>query len=56
MLYPRIFDNMDGIRIEIPIADGITINFTMDDKEAQDMVDIIQNKLNARKYLDDYNN
>lgn len=51
VLYPRIFDTGGGIRIEIPVSDGVFINMEMADREAQDMVDIIQNKLNARLYL-----
>jgi hypothetical protein len=45
---PIIYDEGDGIRVEIPIQDGIFINISMDDDAAQEMIDIIQNKLNAR--------
>jgi len=48
---PKIFDLEEGIRIEINICGGHGIYFDMDDKVAQQMVDIIQNKLNARDFV-----
>jgi len=45
---PKIFDLGDGIRIELDICGGHGIYFDMDDDVAQEMINIIQNKLNAR--------
>jgi len=47
-MIPEIFDEGDGISIELPIFDGTSIKLYMDDSTAQDMINIIQNKLNAR--------
>lgn len=45
-----VFDNPEQheIVIEIPLADGIAISVCMDDTTAQEMITIVQNKLNAR--------
>ena len=45
---PEIFDEGDGISLQLPISDGICIKLYMDDQTAQEFVNIIQNKLNAR--------
>ena len=43
------WDEGDGISLEIPLYDaGASIKLYLTDKAAQDMIDIIQNKLNAR--------
>ena len=47
-VFPSVYDTGDGIRLEIPVADGIGMYFDMGDEEAQQLVNIIQNKLNAR--------
>jgi len=48
MFQPEIEDTGDGIRLVLPILDGVCITLEMDDAQAQDMINIIQNKLNAR--------
>ena len=45
---PIIYDEGDGISIEFPINEGTTIKMYMEDVAAQQMINIIQNKLNAR--------
>ena len=45
---PSVYDTGDGIRIELPVADGIGIYCDMSDEDAQQFINIIQNKLNAR--------
>lgn len=47
-MIPEIYDEGDGISLELPIMCGAAIKLYMDDKTAQKMIDIIQNKLNAR--------
>jgi len=47
-MIPLIYDEGDGISIELPIFDGASIKLYLDDGVAQDMIDIIQNKLNGR--------
>jgi len=47
-MIPNIFDDESGIRIEFDFENGMTINCYMDDDTAQEMINIIQNKLNAR--------
>jgi len=45
-----IYDNLEekGIDIEFDFLNGMSIKIFMDDKEAQEMINIIQNKLNSR--------
>lgn len=43
-----VFDDGEGIVVEIPIAEGITLSMFMDDEVAQQMVNLVQNKLNGR--------
>jgi len=45
---PAIYDEGDGISLELPIFCGASIKLYLDDETAQEMVNIIQNKLNAR--------
>jgi hypothetical protein len=45
---PEIYDEGDGISLELPFEAGFSIKVYMDDNTAQEMVNIIQNKLNAR--------
>ncbi len=50
-MIPIIYDNVDnkGIDLEFDLENGMSIKVFMDDDSAQDMVNIIQNKLNARR-------
>lgn len=43
-----VYDADGGISLEIEVANGISIMIYMEDKTAQEMIDIVQNKLNAR--------
>lgn len=43
-----IHDDDDGITLEIFVAPGVGITVSMEDDVAQEMIDIMQNKLNAR--------
>jgi len=44
-----IFDDEEGIILEIPmLGTGTAMRFYITDEVAQDMINIIQNKLNAR--------
>lgn len=46
---PAVFDNpAGGIILELPISNGVSLTIYMGDDIAQGMVDILQNKLNAR--------
>lgn len=45
---PIIYDEDDGISIELPFGHGYSFKIYMEDTAAQEMVNIIQNKLNAR--------
>ena len=47
-MIPTIYDNVDGICLVFPIEKGVSLTVQMDDKAAQEMINIIQNKLNAR--------
>ena len=46
-MIPKIYDEKDGISLEFPI-DGLSLKIYMEDEAAQEMINIIQNKLNAR--------
>jgi len=48
---PIIFDNPqeEGVDLEFDLENGMSIKIFMDDELAQDFINIIQNKLNARK-------
>lgn len=43
-----VFDDKDGIILQIDFENGLAIGLKMDDEAAQELVEIIQNKLNAR--------
>lgn len=45
---PEIYDDKDGIMIQFPLESGLLLGVVMSDEAAQEMVNIIQNKLNAR--------
>lgn len=49
-MIPIVYDNPEeeGIDLEFDLESGLSIKVFMTDQAAQDMVDIIQNKLNAR--------
>jgi len=47
-MIPAIYDLNDGIRLTLHLENGISVNFDMDDETAKEMINIIQNKLNAR--------
>lgn len=44
----EIFDDKDGILIQFDMETGLALGVKMSDEQAQDMINIIQNKLNAR--------
>ena len=50
-MIPTIHDNPKekGIEMMFDLENGMGIIIFMEDKAAQDMIDIIQNKLNARQ-------
>ena len=47
-MIPIIFDDMDGILIQFPLESGLLLGVVLSDEASQQMIDIIQNKLNAR--------
>lgn len=47
-MIPMIFDNVDGIMIQFPLESGLLLGVELTDEAAQQMIDLIQNKLNAR--------
>ena len=47
MMY-EIFDDGDGILLQFDLENGLALGVKMSDEDALDMIDIIQNKLNAR--------
>ena len=47
-MIPKIYDKKNGIDIELDMENGMSITIFMSDETAQDMVNIIQNKLDAR--------
>ena len=47
-MIPLIFDNEDGIMIQFRLESGLLLGVEMTDEAARQMVNIIQNKLNAR--------
>ena len=53
MIY-KIYDKPEekGIDLVFDMENGMSIAIHMDDKAAQEMIDIIQNKLNARLWYD----
>lgn len=50
-MIPMIFDNKDGIMIQFPLESGLLLGVEMTDEAAKEMIDIIQNKLNARGHF-----
>ena len=49
-MIPTIWDNPEekGIDLEFDIENGLSLKVYMSDEAAQQFIDIIQNKLNAR--------
>jgi len=46
---PRVFDDGGrGIVVEVPVADGVSINMSMNDSAAEQFVTLVSNKLNSR--------
>lgn len=45
---PEIFDAVDGIEMFFPLGEGYGLSVFIEDEAAQEMINIIQNKLNAR--------
>lgn len=52
-MIPIIYDNPHnkGIDLEFDLENGMSIKIFLTDDSAQEMVDIIQNKLNSRFYI-----
>ncbi len=44
----KIFDDKDGIIIQFDFESGLALGIKLTDEEAQEVVNIIQNKINAR--------
>jgi hypothetical protein len=44
----EIFDSGEGIFLQFDFENGLLFGVNMNDEAAQDMINIIQNKLNAR--------
>jgi len=44
----KVWDEGDGISLELPISEGVTMKIYMDDEQAEDLISFIRNKLNAR--------
>jgi len=47
-MIPTIIDNENGILLQFDLENGLALGVLMDDEVAQEFVNIIQNKLNAR--------
>lgn len=47
-MIPVVFDIDNGIEIAFPLPGGLTLSVEMTDVAAQEMVNIIQNKLDGR--------
>ena len=45
-----VWDEEDGIALEVPIFGGVTMKIYIDDETAQEVVDIIQNKIDGHWY------
>ncbi len=45
-----VWDEGDGISLEVPVFGGVTLKVYMDDAMAQEVIDIIQNKLEGHWY------
>ena len=45
---PEVYDAKEGIDLFFPLAPGYGLTVFLTDKSAQEMINIIQNKLNAR--------
>jgi len=49
-MIPLILDCHEegGVELRLDLENGMSVNFFMDDETAKEMIDIIQNKINAR--------
>ena len=47
-MIPLVYDEGDGILLQFDLENGLAIGIKMEDEAAQQLIDIIQNKLNAR--------
>jgi hypothetical protein len=47
-MIPKVYDDVLGIILEFDFENGLALRMFMDDESAQDFVNIVQNKLNAR--------
>ena len=47
-MIPKIYDNGEGISLVFDLEIGLGLVVDMTDKAAEEMINIIQNKLNAR--------
>lgn len=45
-----VWDEEDGVALEVPIFGGVTLKVYMDDDTAQEVVNIIQNKIDGHWY------
>ena len=48
-MIPEVYDEGDGITLSFPLDDGFALSVSMDDDAADEMIQIIRNKLNARR-------
>jgi hypothetical protein len=44
----EIYDDEDGFMLVFDTEQGMTFNFFLSDEQAEDIIGILQNKLNAR--------
>ena len=47
-MIPSVFDDKNGVLVQFDLENGLAIAVKMSDEAAQDLINIIQNKLNAR--------
>lgn len=47
-MIPTIHDDKDGIVLQFDFGNGLLFGISLDDEAAQQMIDIIQNKINER--------
>jgi len=47
-MIPIVLDDKDGVIIQFDLENGLAIELKLSDAAAQGLIDIIQNKLNAR--------
>ncbi len=47
-MIPLVFDDGDGVILQFPLDSGLLFGVALTDEAAQEMINVIQNKLNAR--------